>query len=161
MEALGCTLRFSCSRLTVPQELDCPFALLLLIVAGIYSQPMAGMAKGVVALAVAVALALYATVAIRFGMLAMTAMLLSVLIRPRYPLTANFSAWFAPECWMTVGLTLGVALWCFRNALGGRKVWKGDLLKVSGIGRRPGSARKGFGMGLERSCYLAGMGNAP
>jgi predicted Ser/Thr protein kinase len=129
VEALGYYFAFLLLRLILRKNWIALVALLLLIVAGIFSQPMAGMAKGVVALAVAVALALYATVAIRFGMLAVTAMLLSVLIRPRYPLTANFSAWFAPECWMTVGLTLGVALWCFRNALGGRKVWKGDLLE--------------------------------
>lgn len=68
-------------------------------------------------------------VAIRFGMLAFAVTIILQSAPSRYPLTGNFSAWFATAGWMEVALVLGVSLWCFRNALGGRRLWKGDLLE--------------------------------
>jgi hypothetical protein len=71
--------------------------------------------------------ALLLGVSIRFGILALS---ITIIVNPldRYPLTPNLSAWFAPQGWLEVAFVLAVSLWAFRNALGGRKVWKGDLL---------------------------------
>jgi serine/threonine-protein kinase len=73
-------------------------------------------------------LLLNVAVSIRFGMLALTA---SLVLIPSFglPLTSHFSAWFAPQGWMEVAFVLAVALWSFRNALGGRKVLKGEFLE--------------------------------
>jgi hypothetical protein len=71
--------------------------------------------------------ALLLGVSIRFGILALS---ITIIVNPldRYPLTPNLSAWFAPQGWLEVAFVLAVSLWAFRNALGGWKVWKGDLL---------------------------------
>jgi hypothetical protein len=77
---------------------------------------------------IAVAL-LFVAVSIRFGMLALTT---SIMLGPTLlngPVTTHFSAWFAPQGWMVVAPVLAVALWSFRNALGGRKVLKGEFLE--------------------------------
>jgi uncharacterized membrane protein len=72
--------------------------------------------------------ALLLAVSIRFGMLALS---IAIIANPLdgYPLTSHFSAWFAPQGWMEVAFVLAVAVWAFRNALGGRKVLKGDFLE--------------------------------
>jgi hypothetical protein len=67
-------------------------------------------------------------VSIRFGMLAITVALITNSSFARYPVTSDFSAWYAPLGLMEVALLLAVAGWSFRNALGGRKVWKGEFL---------------------------------
>jgi len=43
--------------------------------------------------------------------------------------TADFSAWYAGSEIASLAIVLALALWAFRTALGGRKVWKGDLLE--------------------------------
>ena len=100
----------------------CAVVVLLLGVLASQGAPLFAMGVDVVAFAAFVA------VSIRFGMLALTAMLIAQGVKDRYPLTANFSAWFAPLGWLSVAMVLAAALWCFRYALGGRKVWKVSLL---------------------------------
>ena len=68
-------------------------------------------------------------VSIRFGILALAVAIIVANIPGRYLVTPNFSAFYAPRGWSEVGMVLVVALWSFRNALGGRKVWKGDFLE--------------------------------
>ena len=68
------------------------------------------------------------TVSIRFGMLALTVSFISSRILS-YPVTSNFSAWYAPAGLLEVAGVLAVAALCFHNALGGRKVLKGDFLE--------------------------------
>jgi hypothetical protein len=84
--------------------------------------PLAGAPFGVAAAL------LYIAVSIRFGMLALAASLLFITVA-NFSLTSHFSAWFAPLGWMEVAFVLAVALWSFRNALGGRKVLKGEFLE--------------------------------
>lgn len=67
-------------------------------------------------------------VSIRFGILALAVAIIASRIPGRYPVTSNFSAWYAPRGWLEIAMVLVVALWSFRNALGGRKVLKGDFL---------------------------------
>ena len=64
----------------------------------------------------------------RFGMLAFAVAFIATSSFTRYPVTSNFSAWYAPLGLMEVALVLAMTVWCFRNALGGRKVWKGEFL---------------------------------
>jgi len=45
-----------------------------------------------------------------------------------WPLTSDFSAWYAHIGLIVVALVLALAVWSFRNALGGRKVFRDDLL---------------------------------
>jgi serine/threonine-protein kinase len=72
---------------------------------------------------------LYMAVAIRFGILALVVALIAGALPGRYPVTSDFSAFYARYGWLEVGLVLAVALWSFRTALGRRKVWKGDVFE--------------------------------
>jgi hypothetical protein len=67
-------------------------------------------------------------VMIRFGIL--PCILMTAIAGPTsgWPLTSDFSAWYAPIGLMVVALVLALAVWSFRNALAGRKVLQGDLL---------------------------------
>ena len=71
---------------------------------------------------------LIVAVSIRFGMLASTFAIWTFGSFARYPLTSNFSAWYASQGFMEVALILAVSLWTFRHALAGRKVWKSEFL---------------------------------
>ena len=71
----------------------------------------------------------YAVVAIRFGMLTLAIAISTQAHGLVYPITWHLSAWYAPLGLMEVALLTGVSIWCFRNALGGRKVLKGDFLE--------------------------------
>ncbi len=44
------------------------------------------------------------------------------------PMTSDLSAWYASRGLFILGLTLALAVWSFRHALGGRKVLKGEFL---------------------------------
>jgi len=74
-------------------------------------------------------ISLYVAVGVRFGVLALAAMLFALLSFQRYPLTPNFSAWFAPLGLLNLALMMAIVVWCFKNALGGRKVFKSDILE--------------------------------
>jgi len=100
-------------------------AVIVVMIAGVNVATGYSLAASTLVIAVAL---LFIAVSIRFGMLALTASLLFVTVQ-RFPLTSHFSAWFAPQGWMEVALVLAVALWSFRNALGGRKVLKGEFLE--------------------------------
>ena len=63
---------------------------------------------------------------VRFGLLPMTLVLFFEI--NSFPFTTNISVWYAKLGWLQIALTLGVAVWAFRNALGGRKIWTGEFL---------------------------------
>ena len=65
---------------------------------------------------------------IRFGILPLTLAFLSGRTG-QAPLTSDLSAWYADKGLIIVALVLALAVWSFRNALGGRKVLKGDFLE--------------------------------
>jgi hypothetical protein len=122
--ALGFFFLFLLLRLLLRRTWIAVCAVVVLLLGGLASQgaPLFAMGVDVVAFAAFVA------VSIRFGMLALVAMFIAQVVKDRYPLTANFSAWFAPLGWLSVAMVLAAAVWCFRYALGGRKVWKVGLL---------------------------------
>jgi hypothetical protein len=68
-------------------------------------------------------------VSIRFGMLALVAAIIVSDIAGRYLITPSFSAFYAPKGWLELGLVLVISFWCFRNALGGRKLFTSDFLE--------------------------------
>ena len=68
-------------------------------------------------------------VMIRLGILPFALVLLLQLVGVQAPLTSDLSAWYASKGLIVVALILGLAVWSFRNALGGRKVVKRDFLE--------------------------------
>jgi hypothetical protein len=67
-------------------------------------------------------------VMIRFGVLPGALMMLVTAEIVNWPLTSDFSAWYSWVGLVVVALYLALAVWSFRNALGGRKVLQDDLL---------------------------------
>jgi serine/threonine-protein kinase len=94
--------------------------------------PVVALAVSAIPLASAVFAVVYSLpflwVMIRYGIL--PCILMTAIAGPtsNWPLTSDFSAWYALTGLMVVGLVLALAVWSFRNALGGRKVFHGDLL---------------------------------
>jgi serine/threonine-protein kinase len=66
---------------------------------------------------------------IRFGILPLTLVILLTTLVETTPLTSDLSAWYADKGLIVIALVLALAVWSFRNALGGRKVLKGDFLE--------------------------------
>ncbi len=72
---------------------------------------------------------LYVWVMIRFGILPLTLVILLSGLVGGTPLTSDLSTWYADKGLIVVALVLALAVWSFRNALGGRKVLKADFLE--------------------------------
>ncbi|HYL77610.1 MAG TPA: serine/threonine-protein kinase [Bryobacteraceae bacterium] len=68
-------------------------------------------------------------VMIRFGILPFTLVLLLQIVGSQAPFTSDLSAWYVSKGLVVVALVLALAVWSFRNALGGRKVLQGDFLE--------------------------------
>jgi serine/threonine-protein kinase len=86
-----------------------------------------GQAASVYAVAI-VTTAIFMGLALRFGLVPPTAAaLFSQIAALASP--ANFGEWYGTAGWMHMALVLAVAIWAFRNALGGRKVWEAELLE--------------------------------
>jgi len=89
---------------------------------------VAGSGTPVEAINTAVKSSLLLWVMLRFGILPGTLIVLISVLVGTLPLTSDFSAWYASRGLIMVGLTLALAIWSFRHALGGRKVLKDDFL---------------------------------
>jgi serine/threonine-protein kinase len=76
-----------------------------------------------------VPLSLSLWVMVRFGILPYTLVLLLQIVMNQAPLTSDLSAWYASKGLIVVALILALAVWSFRNALGGRRVLPGDFLE--------------------------------
>ena len=70
---------------------------------------------------------LFLWIMLRFGVLPCV-LFWATSLSVNWPLTSDFSAWYADKGLIVVGLVLALAAWSFRNALGGRKILQGDLL---------------------------------
>lgn len=66
---------------------------------------------------------------LRFGVLPTMVATVVVVELSSFPPTSDFSAWYAGPGIILLVIIVALALWSFRNALGGRKVWKGDILE--------------------------------
>jgi serine/threonine-protein kinase len=73
--------------------------------------------------------ALVLIVATRFGLLALIASQFFLLLLTSYPLTTDFSIWYASSTIFSLGVGVAVAAAAFYVALAGQKVFKGGLLK--------------------------------
>ena len=67
----------------------------------------------------------------RFGLLALASGLIVFLVAILSPSTisSDFSLWYVSHGLVDLGVLVAITLWCFYHALGGRKVWKGDLME--------------------------------
>jgi serine/threonine-protein kinase len=68
-------------------------------------------------------------VLLRFGVLPLVAAAFVHVILLRLPITLDLSVWYADASLVALGSILALSVWSFRAALGGRRVWKGDLLE--------------------------------
>jgi serine/threonine-protein kinase len=69
-------------------------------------------------------------VLLRFGVLPLVAGAFVHMILLRLPITLDLSAWYSDASLVALGTVLALSVWSFRHALGGRRVWKGDLLET-------------------------------
>jgi serine/threonine-protein kinase len=68
-------------------------------------------------------------VSLRFGVLAVVVAAAAITLLQSFPITLDFSAWYAPTGMIGLGAILALAIWSFRAALGGRKLFKEDILE--------------------------------
>ena len=73
--------------------------------------------------------ALILVVTTRFGLLAMIASIVFVLILSTCPMTSDFSAWYAGSTIFGLGAGLALVLYSFYVSLGGQPIFKGSLLR--------------------------------
>jgi serine/threonine-protein kinase len=69
------------------------------------------------------------TVVARFGLLATMAAQLSFFLSIMYPLTTDFSAWYAPSMVFALALAVGIAVYGFYISLGGQSMLGARLLQ--------------------------------
>src|SRR5262249_14828687 len=68
-------------------------------------------------------------VTLRFGLLALTALIFASSLLAFFPLTLNFSAWYVGIGLMAPLTILALAVFAFYTSLGGQKVFQGSLLE--------------------------------
>ena len=66
---------------------------------------------------------------LRFGLLSVVTAVFVIVILVTFPITADFSAWYSGAALIALGTILALAGWSFRAALGGRRLWKEDILE--------------------------------
>ena len=67
---------------------------------------------------------------VRFGLLALAVNIFMALPVNLLPLTTNSSTWYSGTTLFAIGLVLALAVFAFRNSLGGQKVFEGKLLEA-------------------------------
>lgn len=70
-----------------------------------------------------------AFVAIRFGLLPLVAGIFTLQMLVLFPMTADFSAWYAGSTIFALATVLLLAAWSFRTALAGRPLFKEGFLE--------------------------------
>jgi len=65
---------------------------------------------------------------LRFGVLPMVFAIFVSDLPGAVALTTDFSAWYVNSMLTVLVIILAITVWSFRIALGGRKIWKADLL---------------------------------
>jgi hypothetical protein len=73
--------------------------------------------------------ALIIVAATRFGLLTLTAALFFVTMFGNYPMTTDFSIWYAPSTIFVLVITGAVVAFAFYTSLGGQPVFKGRVSK--------------------------------
>jgi hypothetical protein len=115
-------------------------------------------------------------VGIQFGILPITLAILLQLVGSQAPLTSDLSAWYGSKGLIVVALILMLAVWSFRNALGGRKVLQEDFrdhrriyvkVDLASASQRNGVLRlqralqsknaRGLSVRPQNSCFFVGV----
>jgi hypothetical protein len=65
---------------------------------------------------------------IRFGVLPMVAGIFVSSLLPEFPVTADFSAWYAGSSIFALATVLALAAWSFHTTLGGRPLFREGFL---------------------------------
>jgi hypothetical protein len=73
--------------------------------------------------------ALIIIAATRFGLLTLTAAMFFVTLFGNYPMTTDFSVWYAPSSIFVLVITGAVVAFAFYTSLGGQPVFKGRVTK--------------------------------
>lgn len=68
-------------------------------------------------------------VLLRFGLLALVACFLFLLLFQNYPITSDFSAWYVEATLFVLAVTIGLAVYGFYISLAGQPLFKGRLLE--------------------------------
>ena len=66
---------------------------------------------------------------LRFGVLPMAVGVFVTSVINLFPMTSDFSAWYAGATIIAFATVLVLAAWSFRVALAGRKLWKAELFE--------------------------------
>lgn len=69
------------------------------------------------------------TVVARFGLLATMAHQLFFFMPIMFPLTSDFSAWYAPSMVFALAVVVGLSVYGFYTSLGGQSLFGNGLLK--------------------------------
>jgi serine/threonine-protein kinase len=78
-----------------------------------------------------VQLGLVPWIVLRFGLLPMTVAFFVSYVLKGFPLTADFSAWYASTTLFALVTVLTLAVWSYRIALAGRPLLQGEILETS------------------------------
>jgi hypothetical protein len=100
-------------------------AVVVALISSIVGAETSGAPLATVAAAITLAVGVWGI--LRFGILSFTVLFWVLGLISFGPLTSDFSAWYADRGLILIGLVLALAVWSFRNALGGRKVFEDDF----------------------------------
>jgi len=70
----------------------------------------------------------FAFVVLRWGILALAITLLVANLMGSAPITSQTSAWYFSSAICMLAVPVALTVWAFRTAIGGRRLWKSDLL---------------------------------
>jgi serine/threonine protein kinase len=118
---LGCALLISLISMAVQRRWLAAvlFVLLMtLIVLPSYSRPSL-----LITVRLLIIQTVFAFTLVRFGVLATVAALFAAFVIELFPLTTNWSAWYAPAALLGIATLIGLALYGFVTTLSGRKQW--------------------------------------
>jgi hypothetical protein len=67
-------------------------------------------------------------VLLRFGVLSLATGFFVFMMIAQFPTTSDLSVWYSRGSLVVLTTVLALSVWAFRAALGGRKMWRDDLL---------------------------------
>jgi hypothetical protein len=77
--------------------------------------------------------AILVILALRYGLVAYTTAFIASYLLRAFPLTLNFSAWYAGTGMIALLAVLALAVYGFHTSLGGQKVFEGTLLESESL----------------------------
>jgi MFS family permease len=71
---------------------------------------------------------LFLAMMLRFGILALAIGTFISTVLIQFPITTEWSAWYAPSGWIALGLVIALAVYAFRTSLAGKPLFKDEWL---------------------------------